>query len=52
MFKRQPRAGDVSGLLARFSQLRAAAVRRVRPAFPIIVIQEAGLDGSRIRRVL
>lgn len=52
MSKHQLRAGDVSGLLARFSQLQAAVVRRIKQAFPIIVIQEAGLDGFWIHRVL
>jgi transposase len=39
-------------LLARFSQLREKAQARTGRSFPIIVIQEAGLDGFWIHRVL
>jgi transposase len=44
--------GDVAGLLMRFSELRRKAHARTGQAFPIIVIQEAGLDGFWIHRVL
>ncbi|CAN7494602.1 IS110 family transposase [Phenylobacterium sp. LjRoot225] len=45
-------AGDVSGLLGRFAQLQQRAAARLDRAFPIIVVQEAGLDGFWIHRVL
>jgi len=45
-------AGDVAGLLGRFAELRRKAVARTGQSFPIIVIQEAGLDGFWIHRVL
>lgn len=52
MSKHTVRAGDVSGLLERFAQLRAKAKKRTGQGFDIIVIQEAGLDGFWIHRVL
>jgi transposase len=42
----------VSGLLKRFLQLREKARARTAKVFPLIVIQEAGLDGFWIDRVL
>ena len=45
-------AGDVAGLLERFALLRRKAEARVGRNFPIIAIQEAGLDGFWIHRVL
>jgi transposase len=45
-------AGEVSGLLRRFAELRRKAAARTGREFPIIVIQEAGLDGFWIHRVL
>jgi len=45
-------AGDVAGLLQRFAELKRKAAARTGRAFPIIVIQEAGLDGFWIHRVL
>ena len=45
-------AGDIGALLARFSELRQKALMRTERSFPIIVIQEAGLDGFWIDRVL
>src|SRR4051794_9746229 len=44
-------ASDVSGLLHRFTELRRKAAARTGRDFPIIVIQEAGLDGFWIHRV-
>ena len=38
-------AGDIVLLLSRFSQLQEKARARTGRHFPIIVIQEAGLDG-------
>jgi transposase len=45
-------AGDVAGLLERFARLKRKAEARVGRTFPILVIQEAGLDGFWIHRVL
>ena len=45
-------AGDIAALLARFSELRRKACARTGKSFPIVVIQEAGLDGFWIHRVL
>ena len=44
--------GDLAGLLARLAQLRDKAQARAGRIFPIIVIQEAGLDGFWIHRAL
>ena len=46
------RAGDVAGLFDRFAKLREKAGKRTAQTFPIVVIQEAGLDGFWIHRVL
>ena len=45
-------AGDIGALLARFSEFKQKAFARTGKSFPIIVIQEAGLDGFWIHRVL
>src|SRR3954465_10953290 len=52
MSKHAVRNGDIAGLLARLSQLQEKARARTGRVFPIIVIQEAGLDGFWIHRVL
>lgn len=52
MSKHAVRAGDVAGLMDRFTQLRAKAAKRTGLDFRVIVIQEAGLDGFWIHRVL
>ena len=52
MSKHSVRGGDVAGLLKRFVQLQEKAWVRAGQRFPIIVIQEAGLDGFWIDRVL
>jgi transposase len=44
--------GDITGLLRHFSQLREKARRRTGQLVPVVVIQEAGLDGFWIHRVL
>ena len=44
--------GDLAGLLVRFSQLREKAQARTGRTFPIIVIEEAGLDGFWVHRAL
>jgi transposase len=45
-------AGDVAGLLTRLDEIRAKARQRTGTTFPFISIQEAGLDGFWIHRVL
>jgi transposase len=52
MSKHSMRGSDVAGLLERFAQLQKKAQARTGRNFPIIVIQEAGLDGFWIHRVL
>jgi transposase len=52
MSKHSVPASDVSGLLRRFAELRRKAAARTGQDFPIIVIQETGLDGFWIHRVL
>jgi transposase len=52
MSKHAVRGGDVAGLRARFSMLKEKAQTRTGQTFPIIVVQEAGLDGFWIHRVL
>jgi len=52
MSKHALRSGDVAGLRARFSQLKEKVRIRTGQAFPVIVIQEAGLDGFWIHRLL
>lgn len=45
-------AGDIGGLLARFADIKRKARERTGSDYPIITIQEAGLDGFWIHRVL
>jgi transposase len=45
-------SGDVAALLARFGELRRKAVARMGRTFRIVCIQEAGLDGFWLHRVL
>jgi transposase len=52
MSKHSVRGSDVAALLARFGQLREKAQARTGQRFSIVVIQEAGLDGFWIDRVL
>src|SRR5512144_1963485 len=52
MSKHSVAASDVAGLLHRFAELKRKATARSGRDFPIIVIQEAGLDGFWIHRVL
>jgi len=52
MSKHVVRAGDVAGLMDRFSLLREKARARTGQDFGFIAIQEAGLDGFWIHRVL
>jgi len=52
MSRHQVRGGDIAGLLERFSDLQRAVRRRTGHVCPVIVIQEAGLDGFWIHRAL
>lgn len=52
MSKHSVRADDLAGLFERFSSLKEKARARTGRDFPIIVIQEAGLDGFWIHRAL
>jgi transposase len=52
MSKHSVPSGNITGLLTRFSQLEEKARGRTGRSFPIIVIQEAGLDGFWIHRML
>jgi transposase len=46
------RGGDVAGLLGRLADLRERAKARTGRLFPLVLIQEAGLDGFWLHRVL
>ncbi|HEY2755475.1 MAG TPA: IS110 family transposase [Pseudolabrys sp.] len=52
MSKHWVEAGDLAGLLARFWALRDKVLARTGKSYPIVVIQEAGLDGFWIHRSL
>ena len=52
MSKHSVRGGNVAGLLQCFSQLQEKAEVRTGRRVPIVVIQEAGLDGFWIHRML
>ena len=52
MSKHSVSAGDIAALLTRFSELGKKAFAQTGKSFPIIVIQEAGLDGFWIHRAL
>ena len=52
MSKHSVRTGDVAGLLDLFARLQEKAQARAGRTFPIIVVQEAGLDGFWVHRVL
>src|SRR6201987_4811468 len=49
--KHTVRSGDVAGLRTRFSQLKDKVQIRMGQVVPIIVIQEAGLDGFWLHRL-
>jgi transposase len=52
MSKHVVSGGDIAGLFTRFSSLQQRSRARTGQSYPIIVIQEAGLDGFWIHRVL
>src|SRR5271157_6334128 len=52
MSKHGVSAGNIAALLARLSELKQKAFERTGKSFQVIVIQEAGLDGFWIHRVL
>jgi transposase len=52
MSKHSVTAGDIAGLLTLFAELKRKAAIRTGQSYPIITIQEAGLDGFWLHRVL
>jgi len=52
MSKHSVRGGDFAGLMQRFAQLQEKARLRTGQSFRIIVVQEAGLDGFWLHRLL
>ena len=52
MSRHSVQAGDVAGLMKLFSDLKRKAEARSGQGYPIITIQEAGLDGFWLHRVL
>jgi transposase len=52
MSKHSVPAGDIASLLTRFLELKQKALARTGKSFPIVVIQESGLDGFWVHRVL
>jgi len=52
MSKHSVPAGDVAALLTRFVELKRKAEARTGKSYPIVTIQEAGLDGFWLHRVL
>jgi transposase len=52
MSKHSIAAGDVAGLFVLFAELKRKAASRTGQSYPIITIQEAGLDGFWLHRVL
>jgi transposase len=52
MSKHAVRGGDIAGLLSHLAKLRTKAQARTGRTFPIVIIQEAGLDGFWVHRVL
>ena len=52
MSKHSVAAGDIAGLLQLFAELKRRAQARTGQDYPIITIQEAGLDGFWLHRVL
>jgi transposase len=52
MSKRSVEAADIAGLLKLFAELKRKALARTGESYPIITIQEAGLDGFWLHRCL
>jgi transposase len=52
MSKHSVRSGDIAELLNPFARLREKGHARAGASFPIIAVQEAGLDGFWVHRVL
>src|ERR1051325_9067741 len=52
MSKHSVRSGDIAELMTHLAKLREKAHGRAGASFPIIAIQEAGLDGFWVHRVL
>ena len=52
MSRRSLKAGDLGGLLALFAELRRRAKEQTGSDYPVVTIQEAGLDGFWLHRAL
>lgn len=52
MSKRETPAGDITALLALFAHLQSKCSARLDRSYPVVVIQEAGLDSFWIHRAL
>ena len=52
MSKHRVKAGDIANLLKLFADLKRKAQARTGESYPIITIQEAGLDGFWLHRCL
>ena len=52
MSKRSVKAGELAELLKLFAELKRKAQARTGESYPIIAIQEAGLDGFWLHRAL
>src|SRR6202007_825055 len=52
MSKHSIAAGNVAGLLTLFAELKRKAAIRTGQSYPIVTIQEAGLDGFWLHRIL
>ncbi|HTO63257.1 MAG TPA: IS110 family transposase [Bradyrhizobium sp.] len=52
MSRHSVKAGDIGGLLALLAELRRRAKERTGSDYPVVTIQEAGLDGFWLHRAL
>jgi transposase len=52
MARREMKAGDVSGLIGRLAELQRKALARTGASPPVVIVQEAGLDGFWLHRAL
>jgi transposase len=52
MSRHSMKAGDLAGLFDRFAELQRKALARTGKIYPLVVIEEAGLDGFWIHRAL
>jgi transposase len=52
MSRREMKASDVSGLIGRLTELQRKALARTGANLPVVIVQEAGLDGFWLHRAL